>query len=89
MDLKQDIEIIDGYVEVGTEDSCITDSWKRIKSAIGQAGAGVDALKGLPRYSCGDGHDPCGHGSGLFQTVCGDVFKVADVLAALSQNKEA
>jgi len=51
--------------------------------------AGVDALKGLPRYSCGDGHDPCGHGSGLFQTVCGDVFKVADVLAALSQNKEA
>ena len=54
-----------------------------------QAGAGVDALKGLPRYSCGDGHDPCGHGSGLFQTVCGDVFKVADVLAALSQNKEA
>jgi len=33
MDLKQDIEIIDGYVEVGTEDNCITDAWKRIKAA--------------------------------------------------------
>ena len=61
MDLKLDIEIIDGYVEVGTEDSCITDAWKRIKAALAEpAPAGCYACLGtlghnmleLGRTSC-------------------------------------
>ena len=70
MDLKLDIEIIDGYVEVGTNDDCITDAWKRIKAAL--AAQPVTVLEGelLPCPFCGGKAEINGSGAMFYTVEC-------------------